>query len=363
MKKIEMAEMYIDDDIKNVILKVLENGRYIKGQQNEIFEKEFAKFCNTKYAVTVNSGTSALILALKTLNLKPNDEVIVPSHTFVATANSVIHAGAKPIFVDIDEETYNIDPNDIRKKINKNTKAILPVHLYGHPSDMDVIIEIADENNLYVVEDACQAHGALYKKINIGSIGDIAAFSFFPSKNMTVAGDGGAITTNNKEFAEKVAMLRDQGRKKSEKYTHDLVGYNFRLSEIHAAIGREQLKHIPKWIHRRRKNARIFTEFLEEIDELITPHEKNWAKHVFHLYVIRTKEREKLVKFLRNNKIPVGIHYPLPVHQQPIYMDSSIKLQTTEKIVKEIISLPVHPFMKYNQIEYIVNKINEFFKR
>jgi len=362
MKELEMAKMYVDDEIKKAVMDALDSRRYIKGEQNEKFEKEFAKFCGTKYAITVNSGTSALILALKARGLKHNSEVIIPSHTFIASANAVFHAGLKPIFADIDEETYTLDIEDVEEKITKDTRAIMPVHLYGHPANMEPLRGIAKENNLYIVEDACQAHGAMYKEQKCGAIGDIAAFSFFPSKNMTVSGDGGMVTTNNEELAEKISALRDQGRKKGEKYRHDLIGYNFRMSEIHATIGREQLRHLSEWIEKRRRNAAYYNELISDIKEIQTPMEKKWAKHVYHLYVIRSKERDKLSRFLMEKEIPFGIHYPIPVHQQPIFNEESIKLNKTEKIAREVLSLPMHPFMEEEQIEYIASKIKEFFR-
>lgn len=365
MNKINMAEMYVDDEIKNAVQSVLESGRYIKGEQNKKFEKEFADFCDAKYAVTVNSGTSALLLSLKALELKRSDEVILPSQTFVATANAVILSGAKPIFVDVNPENYTMDPADLKNKITRNTKAIIPVHLYGQPCDMDQILEIASENGLYVIEDACQAHGALYKNKTVGSIGDVAAFSFFPSKNITVAGDGGAVTTNNEEIAEKVSALRDQGRKRGEKYRHDFIGFNFRMSEIHAAIGRVQLRHLPLWIEKRRENAYYYTKLLADREEVIRPKEKKWARHVYHLYVIRAKNRDGLSNFLNKNNVATGIHYPIPVHQQPAMYryKKANQLYNTEKIVKEILSIPIHPKLKKEQIEYIVSKIEGYYSR
>ena len=219
MKSINIAEMYVDDEIKQSVLEVLESGHYIRGPNNKYFEKEFADFCGTKYAITMSSGTAAIFLSLYALGICKGDEVIVPSHTFIATVNPVLHLGAKPIFVDINIETYTMNIEEVEQKVTNNTKAIIPVHLYGHPADMGAIMDIAGDHDMRVIEDACQAHGAIYNGKKVGSIGDIGCFSFFPSKNMTVAGDGGMVTTNDDELAERIGMLRDQGRK--DKYNNN----------------------------------------------------------------------------------------------------------------------------------------------
>ena len=360
--KINLTEMYVDEEIKRVVIRVLESKRYVKGEEAKNFEKEFAKFCGVKYGVTTNSGTSALHVAMLAAGLTAGDEVIVPSHTFIATVSPLIHIGLKPVFAEIDEKTYTLNPDDIRKKITKNTKAIIPVHLYGHPADMDAIEEIAQEHDLIVIEDACQAHGAEYKGRKVGILGDIACFSFFPSKNMTVAGDGGMIITDNEEYAIKAAALRDQGRVAGKKYEHEYVGFNYRMSEILAAIGRVQLKHLPKWIEKRRDIAKIYNELLENVD-VILPVEEDWAKHVYHLYVIRHRKRDKLKQFLEEKGIATGIHYPIPVHRQPAiknYIKENYELKITENIAKEVLSLPIYPQMEKEKIEYVVNCIKKF---
>jgi perosamine synthetase len=362
MKKISMSEMYIDDEIKKSVLKVLDSGRYVKGEELKRFEQEFANFCSAKRAVGVNSGTSAILLSLMAIGIVNGDQVIVPSHTFIATVSPIVFLGGKPVFVDIDSETYTIDPNDVENKISPKTKAIIPVHLYGHPCDMDPINELAKDNDLFVIEDACQAHGSCYKGEKIGSLKDnIACFSFYPSKNMTVCGDGGMIVTNNEEIAEKVAMLRDHGRR--EKYIHELLGLNLRLSEIHASIGREQIRHISEWTKKRHWVSRRYNQLLEDVDKIIVPIEKDWAKHVYHLYVIRTIKRDGLMRYLNENNIGTGIHYPIPVHKQPVMKSySHVSLPVTEKIVKEVLSLPMHPQITENQIEYITERINEYIR-
>ena len=358
--KINLTEMYVDEEIKNAAIKVIESKRYVKGEQAKQFEKEFASFSGAKYGVATNSGTSALHVAMLSVGIGKGDEVIVPSHTFIATASPLIHIGAKPVFADINERNYTIDAEDVKKKITEKTKAIVPVHLYGHPAPMDELKEIAEEHGLIIIEDACQAHGALYKNKRVGSIGDIAAFSFFPSKNLTVAGDGGMIVTNNEEYALKAAALRDQGRVEGKKYEHDYIGFNYRMSEILAAIGRVQLKHLKDWIEGRRRVAKLYDEMLEGV---IKPFEEEWAKHVYHLYVIRHEKRDKLKEFLKGKGVATGIHYPIPVHMQPAMMKvlkERYTLPITEKIAKEVLSLPMYPWMEEEKVEYVANQIKNF---
>ena len=356
--KINFSEMYVDDAIKNAVLKILDSGRYIKGHELEIFEKEFSGFCTSKFGVGVSSGTSAILLSLIAAGLKKGDEVIVPSYTFVASASPVKFLGCTPVYSDIDPETYTMDVDRVKKLITSKTKAIIPVHLYGHPVDMKPLLEIAEDKGLFVIEDACQAHAAEYKGKKTGSLGDVGCFSFFPSKNMTVAGDGGMITTNNEELAEKLSMLRDHGRK--DKYIHEILGLNFRLSEIPAAVGREQLKHLPEWTDRRRKAAAKYNELLEGIVE--TPAEAEWAKHVYHLYVIQTDDRDGLSKYLNQQGISTGIHYPVPEHRQPCMEAGKLNLPVTDACVDRILSLPMHPQLKTEEIEYVAQKIQEWKK-
>jgi perosamine synthetase len=356
--KINFSEMYVDDSIKKAVLRIIDSGRYIKGHELEIFEKEYAKFCSSKFGVGVSSGTSAILLSLIAAGLGKGDEVIVPSHTFIATASPVKFLGCTPVYADIDPETYTIDVDHVKKLITSKTKAIIPVHLYGHPADMNPLLEIAKDRGLFIIEDACQAHAAEYKGKKTGSMGDVACFSFFPSKNMTVAGDGGMITTNNEELAKKLSMLRDHGRK--DKYIHEILGLNFRLSEIPAAVGREQLKHLPEWTEKRRKAAAKYNELLDGIVE--TPKEAKWAKHVYHLYVIQTHDRDGLSKYLQQQGISTGIHYPVPVHRQPCMEAGKPNLPVTDACVDRILSLPMHPQLKNEEIEYVAEKIKEWIK-
>ena len=354
--RIPLSKMYVDDQIQKAVLSVLNSGRYINGQNLKSFEEEFADLCSTKYAIGVNSGTSAILLSLMALGIGEGAEVIVPSHTFIATASPARFLGATVVYADIDPETYTIDPAEVKRKITSRTKVVIPVHLYGHPCDMDPINDLARAHNLYVIEDACQAHGAAYKGKKTGSLGDIACFSFFPSKNITVLGDGGMITTNDEEIAQKVRMMRDHGR--TQKYVHDMLGLNCRLSELHAAIGREQLKHLTEWTERRRAIAGRYNVLLRDSGAVV-PVEREWAKHVYYMYVIRVKQRDKLASYLRDKGIETGIHYPVPVHQQPC-MKSDAHLPITEQYADEVLSLPMHPQLSNEQVEYVASELRNF---
>jgi len=353
---VSLSKMYVDDQIHKVVFNVLNSGRYINGENLKSFEEEFADLCNTEYAVGVNSGTSAILLSLMALGIGEGDEVIVPSHTFIATASPAKFLRAKIVYADIDPEIYDIDPGDVKRKITSRTRAIIPVHLYGHPCDMDPINKLAEAHNLHVIEDACQSHSATYKGRKTGSLGDIACFSFFPSKNMTVLGDGGMITTNNSELAQKVRMMRDHGR--TQKYVHEMFGLNCRLSEIHAAIGREQLKHLTEWTERRRAIAARY-DILFRDSAVIIPVEREWARHVYYMYVIRLKQRDKLASYLKDKGIETGIHYPVPVHRQP-YLISDVCLPITEKYVDEILSLPMHPQLSDEEVDYVASEVRNF---
>jgi dTDP-4-amino-4,6-dideoxygalactose transaminase len=358
---IPLVKVYMGDDIKKEVLEVLDSGWYILHEKVQEFEEKFAKFCGVKNAVCVASGTAAIFLSMLALDIKKGDEVIIPSFSFVATATPIMEVGAKPVFVDIDARTYTIDPKKVKAAVTKRTKAIMPVHLYGHPANMDPTLEIAKRKDLYIIEDACQAHGAEYKKRRVGGIGDVGCFSFYPSKNMTVCGDGGAVVTDDDEVAEKVRKLRDHGR--VDKYVFDLKGYNLRFNEIQAAIGIKQLEKLPKWNEARRNIAKAYTQALKDL--VITPIEESWAKHVYHLYVIRTKKREKLKEFLGRQGVSTLVHYPVPIHQQPAItsiLGAQAKLQNTENYAKEVLSIPMHPALTQREVKYVSDKIREFFE-
>jgi dTDP-4-amino-4,6-dideoxygalactose transaminase len=298
---------------------------------------------------------------LLALDIKHGDEVIVPSFSFISTATPIIEVGAKPVFVDIEPRTCTVDPEKIREAVTKRTKAIMPVHLYGHPADMEPILEIAEENDVYVIEDACQAHGAEYKGRRVGGIGHVACFSFYPSKNMTVCGDGGAVVTNNGEIAEMIRKLRDHGRR--DKYVFELKGYNLRFNEIQAAIGIKQLEKLPEWNESRRNIARMYNQALEGL--VTTPVEEPWAKHVYHVYVIKTKKRDELREFLSRHGISTLVHYPVPIHMQPAItsvLGTQPALKNTEKAAKEVLSIPMYPRLTKREVKYVSDKITEFFE-
>jgi dTDP-4-amino-4,6-dideoxygalactose transaminase len=361
---VDLVRQYhsIKEEIDEAILRVLESGSFILGENVKLFEKEFASYCGVKYGIGVASGSDALMLSLRALGISRGDEVITVANTFVSTVDAILHCQAKPILVDIDPETYTIDTSKIEERITSKTKAIIPVHLYGHPADMDPIIEIAEKHGLYIVEDACQAHGAEYKGKRVGSFGDVACFSFYPSKNLGAFGDGGIVVTNSEEIATKIEMLRNYGQK--EKYRHVLVGYNSRLDELQAAILRVKLKYLDRWNEMRRKNARHYDELLENVSEVKTPIEKKWAKHVYYIYVIRCENRDELRAWLNSKGVSTGIHYPTPIHLQEAYRDlnySEGSFKIAEKYADEILSLPMFPELTRDEIGFISKCIFEFY--
>ena len=367
--KISLIEPILTDDMIDAAVRALKNERYLKGESVKKFEEEFANFIGTKHAIAVNSGTTALHLSLITMDVKEGDYVITTPATFIATANVITYIKANPIFVDISLETYNIDPQKLEKTIKEfkdKVKAIIPVHLYGYSCDMDAIMEIAERYNVKVLEDACQAHGATYKGRKVGSFGDAGALSFYPSKNMTVCGDGGMVTTNDNEIAEIVESLRDVGRSKTNPYIHEYIGYTARMNTVNAAIGRIQLKYLEKWNERRRKIAREYNKKLNGIGDLILPPKENSkVKPVYHLYVVRTKYRDQLKEYLEKRGIECGIHYPLPVHLQPPYRRIGFKegmFPNAERWAREVLSLPMHPNLTRDEIEYIISCVEEFFR-
>jgi dTDP-4-amino-4,6-dideoxygalactose transaminase len=345
----------IDKNIKEII----DNSSFILGPSVEMLENEFAKFCNVKYSIGVNSGTAGLHLALLSLGIKQGDEVITVPNTFIATAEAISHCGATPVFCDIDESTFNIDVKLIEEKINDKTKAIIPVHLYGSSCDMDKINEIAKKHDLFVIEDSCQAHGAEYKGRKTGSSSDIAVFSFYPGKNIGAFGEGGIIVTNNKELAEKCKLLRAHGE--NPKNTHLVIGYNYRMEGIQGAVLNVKLKYLLQWNEARREKAKSYSELLQNI--VITPKIPNDNLSVFYLYVIRHKNRDKLKDFLEKNGVATGIHYERPIHLQKAYSHLGYKegdFPVAEKVMKEILSLPIYPELTLEQIQHICKLIKEF---
>jgi perosamine synthetase len=355
---VNLSKVYMDDEIKKTVLEVLDSGWFIHGKYLKEFEEKFAKFVGTKFAIGVSSGTAAIHVALKALGVGEGDEVILPSHTAFPTAEPLFQLKARPVFVDIDPETYTLSTEHVKAKITRKTKGIIPVHLYGHPADMDPILEVAEANNLFVLEDSCQAHGAEYKKSRTGSLGTVACFSFYPSKNMTVCGDGGMVTTDDPEVAEKIQLLRNHGMK--TRYKNIIAGYNYRLSEISAAIGIKQLEKLPSFNEHRRKIAKLYSEHLQNVP-IELPVEKDWAYHVYHLYVIRTRYRTGLQEFLKQKNITTEVHYPIPVHLQPAtsVLSTPVVLPVTEKYVSQILSLPMHPQLTENEVEYVCCCVRE----
>lgn len=356
--------MSIQEEIDYAISNVLSDTAFVGGPYLKSFEKVFANFCQVKYCVGVGNGTDALYIALRALEIGTGDEVITAANSFIATSEAITMTGARPVFVDINPKTYNIDINKIEEKITKNTRAIIPVHLYGQPADMDHILETARIYNLKVVEDAAQAHGAVYKGRTIGSIGDVACFSFYPGKNLGAYGDGGAIVTNNEELALKARMIANHGR--IDKYNHEVEGENSRLDGLQAAILQVKLRHLPEWTEKRRKNAYLYNEFLKGT-EVITPFEINDVKAVYHLYVVRINQniRQQFQDYLKSEGISTGIHYPiaLPNLKAYAYLNHSEEdFPEATMASKEIISLPMFPELEESQISYISEKICSFEK-
>ena len=348
-------------EMNSAIQKVLDRGDFILGEEVGLFEKEFAAYCGVKYAVGVANGADAILLSLRALGIGKDDEVIAPVNTFISSVLPVLNAGAKVIFVDNDPQTYNIDVNEIEKKITKKTKAIIAVHLYGQIADMERIKKIAREHKLFIIEDAAQAHGATYKGKRAGNFSDIACYSFYPGKNLGAYGDAGAIVTNRKSLADKVRILGNIGQKK--KYLHDEKGYNSRLDTIQAAVLRVKLKYFAKAIKMRREIAAYYTEKLAGTD-VVTPIEVASSKAGYHLYVIRTKKRDELLAFLKSRGIICILHYPVPLHLQKSLKDLNYKrgdFPIAEKYAKEILSLPFFPELTKEEANKVVEKIKEFY--
>lgn len=369
MIRVPLCKPIITYEMIRAIEIVIKHDKLTNGETVRLFEKMFAKYIGTRYAIAVNSGTTALYFSLLACGVKRGDYVITTPATFIATANAITYIGAKPIFVDISLKTYTIDTRKLEETVKQykdKVKAIIPVHLYGYPCNMDRIIEIAEKYNLRVIEDACQAHGAIYHGKRVGSIGDAGAFSFYPSKNMTVAGDGGMITTNNEEIAEIATSLRDVGRSKDNPYLHERIGYTARMNSINASVGIVQLRYLDEWNEKRREIAKKYTQYLQDIGDIVTPPmDTKSVKSAWHLYVIRTKYRDLLMNYLLDHGIECKIHYPIPVHLQPPYRKMGFRegmYPNAERWSKEVLSLPMYPELTDREIEYVVKHIVEFFE-
>jgi len=358
----------IKKEIDAAVKKIIDNTSFINGEIVTEFENNFAKEFDVKHCVGVGNGTDAIVIALKTLGIGSGDEVITVANTFIASSEAISAVGAKVVFVDCDPNSYTIDTSKIEEKITSKTKAIIPVHLYGQAAEMHDILQIAQKNNLYIIEDSAQAHLSEYKtKENgwqkVGSFGDFATFSFYPGKNLGAYGDAGAILTNNDELAKKARMFANHGR--ISKYDHEFEGLNSRLDSLQAAVLNVKLKYLKTWTNQRRKIAKYYSEALRKIPEVNIPKELDYSKHVYHLYVVRVKTRDELKSYLSANGISSGIHYPIALPSLSAYKYLKYNINDFPFATKysiEILSLPIYPEMKKEQMEYVVNKIDEFYK-
>lgn len=356
---IPIARPLLGKEEIDAVTEVLSSGMIAQGPKVEEFELAFSEYTGCEYAAAVNSGTAALHIALLAHDIGKEDEVITSPFTFIATANSILYTGAKPVFADIEPDTYNIDPEKIKEKINPKTKAIMPVHLYGQSADMKAIMEIAEDYKLVVIEDACQAHGAECLGKKAGSFGT-GAFSFYPTKNMTTS-EGGIITTSDREIAEKSKMIRAHGSR--VRYLHEMLGFNLRMTDIAAAIGLAQLEKLDGFNASRQKNAAMLSEGLKSISGIVPATTREGYTHVFHQYTIRAQNRDKLADFLKEKGIGTGVHYPIPIHKQPYYMELGYKdsLPISDKAAEEVLSLPVHPALSRDDVLKVIKEVKEFY--
>ncbi|MBV9878301.1 MAG: DegT/DnrJ/EryC1/StrS family aminotransferase [Verrucomicrobia bacterium] len=347
-------------EFNQAIQEVIESSAFAGGRFVTAFEQDFAAYCNTAYGIGVGSGTEALWLSLLASGVGPGDEVITVPSTFMATAEAITYCGARPVFVDVDERTYTMDPNALKDALTSRTKAIIPVHLFGQAADMDPILEFGRNHGIPVIEDACQAHGATYKGKRVGTFGDTACFSFYPGKNLGAFGEAGAIMTNNPELNEKICVLRDHGQER--KYFHSVVGWNCRMDGIQAAVLRIKLRHLEAANQRRRSHAAAYDAGLRELEGVITPMEASYARHVYHIYAIRVSNRDEIIKCLADQGISTGIHYPVPVHLQEAYRSLGYKrgqFPVAEHSATEFLSLPMYPELTRSQVEQVIEGVKE----
>ncbi len=348
----------IEAELRAAMDRVIQNTAFILGSEVEQFEAAFAEFVRADHVVGASSGTSALHLALLACGVGPGDEVIVPANTFIATAEAVLHAGAQPVFVDVDSETLTLTAEQVELALTPKTRAVIPVHLFGHPADMDPILELAEAQGLAVIEDAAQAHGAEYKGRRIGTLGRAACFSFYPGKNLGAYGDGGAVATNDPELAERVRLLRNHGR--AEKYKHLMPGYNYRLDALQAAILGAKLPHLDAWNEARRQHAKAYDERLAALG-VETPTAKDWATPVYHIYAIQLDRRDELAAHLKARGIASGVHYPIPLHRQPAFAGGETEaLPVCERAAARMLSLPMYPELTTEQIDEVCSAIADF---
>jgi len=364
MMNIPIAKPLIGDEEINAVVEVLKSGMLAHGKEVEAFEREFASYLGAKHGIAVANGTAALDVALKALGIKDGDEVITTPFTFIASASSILFQRARPVFADIDERTFNLDPNDVLERISDKTKAILVVHLYGQPADMKAFREIAEDHKLYLIEDCAQAHGAEYEGQKVGTFGDIAAFSFYPTKNIAT-GEGGMVITNDDKLAERARLIRSHGQK--ERYYHVSLGYNLRMTNIAGALGRTQLRKLEEFNRKRQENAEKLTEGISKIAGLTPPYAAPNVKHVYHQYTIRVEEdfplsRDELATKLRENGVGTGIYYPLPLHHQPLFQSLGYEKDCCPNAIeasRRVLSLPVHPAVSEEDIAYIIQTLRE----
>lgn len=351
---------HIRAEVDAAVGRVVANADFILGKDVEEFEEEYARYCEAKHCVALDSGLSALELGMRALGIGPGDEVITPAHSFIASSSAISFTGATPVWVDSDPRTYNIDPTLIEAAITPRTKAIMPVHLYGQPADMDPIMEIARRHNLLVVEDACQAHGARYRGRRVGTIGDIAAFSFYPGKNLGAYGDAGALVTNNADVAKTVHDMRNYGQRK--KYEHAFLAWNRRMDTLQAAILRAKLPHLEAWNTARRRHASAYDELLVRFP-LGLPHTAPDREHVFHLYVVQSERRDDLLRHLADAGVHGGIHYPVPIHLQEAYRDAGKgrgSFPVAEAVTPRVLSLPMYPELDEEQLRRVADAVSSF---
>ncbi len=357
---LEAHHLPMREEIGAAIQEVIESNAFAGGPYVARFEEEFAAYCESEHAIGVGSGTEALWLSLLALGIGPGDEVITVPSTFMATAEAITYCGAKPVFVDVDERTCTMAPSALRGAITPRTRALIPVHLFGQPADMDPILEVAREHGLFVVEDACQAHGAKYKGRKAGSLGDAGCFSFYPGKNLGAFGDAGAVVTNNRELREKLRTLRDHGQ--MQKYHHTMIGWNSRMDGIQAAVLRVKLRSLDAANARRRAHATHYNRLFQEMENVRVPLEARYAQHVYHVYAIRVSDRNELMDSLAAKGIGVGIHYPVPIHLQEAYRGlgySRGAFPVAERCAEELISLPMFPELTSAQVERVVEAVKE----
>lgn len=353
----------IKSDIDSALERVLSHTQFILGREVKQFEENLAKYCGTKFAIGCASGTDALLLSLRACGVGPGDEVITSTFSFFATAGVISRLGATPVFVDILPESYNIDSSQIERKINKNTKVIMPVHLFGLCADMDEILSIAKRHNVRIVEDAAQAIGSTYKGKKAGTMGDLGCFSFFPSKNLGAYGDAGAVVTNDSELADKIRMLRVHGSRR--KYYHETVGYNSRLDTLQAAILDAKLKYLDSWTEKRRKHAQFYNQAFSRLPVQLPQEEKD-KYHIFHQYTLSVPKRDQFKEYLKQKEIGCDTYYPLPLHQQECYRELAQRngsLPVAEKKASEVVSLPIFPELTQSELEYVAGRVTCFYRQ